>query len=130
MERLVGHGNVTEVTVNGVETLAVVDTGSMLTTINADLYSQLGPKPAIRSLENFNLRVTEANGHKVPYLGYVKLGVRVLFIDHEVCVPVLVVPNTGNNGDASVIIGTNVIRYIRNCSMDVSVVPEEWSLAF
>lgn len=130
MRRLIGDGNVADILVNGLETRGVVDTGSMVTTMNIELYNRLDPKPELRSLNNFDLKVSGATGEKVPYIGYVEVGIATTFTDSEVDIPVLVVPENSSNSEVPVIIGTNVIRIFKEISSGAEYIPDSWNMAF
>ncbi|XP_053406321.1 uncharacterized protein LOC128559152 [Mercenaria mercenaria] len=71
-----------------------------------------------------------ANGQSVPYLGNIEARVSVPFLkDNSFDLPILVVPNTSNNSNIPVIIGTN---FFRLCRLETSneAIPEEWDKAF
>lgn len=74
--RRLKEGNFADIVVhvNELETRGVIDTGSMVKTMNIELYNTLNPKPKLRSLNNFNFKVSRATGESVPYLGYVEIG--------------------------------------------------------
>ena len=76
------------------------------------------------------LDITVADGSKLKYLGYIDTFVSVPFLsDFTLDVPVLVVPDTHFNHKCPVIIGTNVIRPLKQRFSSQSGIPEEWQLA-
>lgn len=96
------------------ETKGLIDTGSMVTTINEDLFNSFEPKPPLLPLEDFELSITAANGSNITYIGYVELSISVPSIGGGTFdLPILVVPTTENNQDVPCIIGTNLIRLCR-----------------
>ena len=74
---MVGSTNESEVEVEGMKTLGLIDTGSMITTVAIDFYRQLNPKPELCPLEDFNLEVSGASGDKLPFLGYIKVNIKI-----------------------------------------------------
>ena len=69
--KLVGQANEVEIYVNGNKCLALLDTGSMVTTVCEDFYNQtLKEECEIQSLDTL-LTVTGAGGHHLPYLAFV-----------------------------------------------------------
>lgn len=93
------------------ETNALVDSGSMITTVTDEFYSSLSPCPKLMSFGDLNLDVQGAGGNQLPYLGYIEADIQVSFLPNcEIQVPVPVVPVTEYGLRVPVIIGTNVIR--------------------
>lgn len=85
-------------------TKCLIDTGSLVTTVNLDFYNSLTSKPPIRISNDFDLNVSAANGQEVPYVEYIEARISVLFHEENVFdLPALVVPNTTNNLDILVI---------------------------
>ena len=80
---------------NGIEACALVDSGSMVTTISEDFYQSLTPLPTLLSLDDFNLSVQAAGGHTLPYSGYIECILQVPFLGNQnIEVPLLFVPST------------------------------------
>ena len=130
LEQIVGKGNEDKVFINKVETRALIDSGSMISTVTEEFLEHLEPKPEILPLENFDLDIKVAGGYSLPYKGYVTVNVTVPFLRHEqINVPMLVVPLTEYTETVPVIVGTNIIRQFKSASSDDSDVPEGWKLA-
>ena len=130
---MVGKANESYIFVNGVKCKALIDSGSMISTISSSMVPKLNPVPEVRSLDDFKLSVNVAGGTTLPYLGYVEVRVKVDFIDFdELSVPLLVVSPTEYSKEVPVIVGTNLIRMYNMCKSDGQVrkVPNEWQLAF
>ena len=93
LEQMEGKENEGVVYVNGIETTALIDTGSSISTISEVFLNTLDPKPEIGSMKDFNLEVKGAGGQTLPYHGYVWVTVHVPFLaDQTVFLPLLVVP--------------------------------------
>ncbi|MEW8113353.1 MAG: hypothetical protein AB2771_08875, partial [Candidatus Thiodiazotropha endolucinida] len=79
----------------GIETSALVDSGSNITTVCEEFYQSLSHKPELKSLSDFDLEVECAGGNMLPYTGYIEASLQVPFLPHsDIEVPVLVVPTT------------------------------------
>ena len=131
LEQMVGKENEGVVNVNGIETTALIDTGSSISTISEVFLNTLDPKPEIGSMKDFNLEVKGAGGQTLPYHGYAWVTVQVPFLaDQTVFLPLLVVPMTEYNKRVPIIAGTNIISRIMPTSTEESEVPQNWRLAF
>lgn len=108
-DRLIGNTNEAAVTINGTTIKAIIDSGSMITTISEAFYESLDPKPQLFELSE--LQVKGADGGLIPYRGYIEAEIRVPGVK-RLDVPVLVVGDTEYNLDVPVIVGTNVIRML------------------
>ena len=111
------------------EVNALIDSGSMVTTVSESFYHSIENRPPIQDLQIL-LDISVADGSKLNYLGYIDTTVSVPFLaDFSLPAPVLVVPDTHFNGKCPVIVGTNVIRPLRQFTSDSRSVPPEWQLA-
>lgn len=112
------------------KTSALVDSGSMVTTVSEDFLRSLHPQPTINGLDDLILKCPDSKS--LPYLGYIEATIEAEFLcDKEVCVPALVVPSTSYHTEVPIVVGTNVIRlYKEMCSDTEDEVPSEWSNAF
>ena len=45
---------------------ALIDTGSMISTLSEGFYLSMENKPELKSLDAFELSITGASGHKIP----------------------------------------------------------------
>lgn len=90
---LVGHSNISEVSVNGKSYSALIDSGSMVTTASESFFKGLGPSCKLLCLEDFALDISGANDTKIPYMGYTLLELTVPSLEtSSITVPVLIVP--------------------------------------
>ena len=129
LDNLVGGSNQSEVIVQGQEFNALIDTGSMVTTIAESAYHSLNHKPVLHSLDDLGFNLSIADGSYLKYIGYTECDIEVPSLDgFKVTIPVLVVPNNDLTSHYQVIVGTNIIRLFRN-SDAVEVLPEAWQMA-
>ena len=121
MKELLGDITVSMCYVDGTPCLALIDTGSQITTVNDSFYKEYLTSCPIKELDDI-LSVEGANGQEVPFLGYIEADIS--FSEHtngleeQVPTVILVVPNTNFNTDVSVLIGTNVIRYCKESCIE------------
>ena len=133
VSELIGSSNTSEVMVHGLPAVALVDSGSMVSTVAVSFYQSLPDKPPLQELSTLgvDINVAVANGSSLHILGYIEVVVAVPSLDFELPVPVLVVPDTAGSQSCPVILGTNVIRRCRSAvSAATFVCPEPWQLAF
>lgn len=130
---MVGKANESEIFINDFRSKALIDSGSMISTISSSVLNRLKPVPEIKDLSNLGLTVNVAGGATLPYLGYVEVKIKVNFISSEdIFVPLLVVNATEYNKNVPVVVGTNIIK-IYQAYMSKGHgkgVPKEWNLAF
>ena len=131
MDRLVGRSNDAEVIINGILTNALLDTGSMVTTMTESFYQQLADGLILHDLKN--LVVNTADGSKLPYIGYVEAEVSIPSVMGEpINIPILVI-STADSGCTSavpIIIGTNFLRPCMNQLATDDPLPGKWGMAF
>jgi len=130
LKRIVGDNNVGDIYVQGQLVAAVIDTGSMVTTMSESCFEQLHRKPTLLPLTHLTLSVIASNGQAIPYKGYVEAIISIPFMTNkELKVPILIVSDSEVNKTEPVIVGTNVIRLCQTGSSTESV-PYEWDTAF
>ena len=110
------------------EITALLDTGSVVTTISEYYYKTMENKPELHSMDNFGIKVTAANGGMLPYTGYIEAEIEVENVADPITTLVLVTPPTPFNSRVPLLIGTNVIREVRRKVEDEEV-SEEWKTA-
>ena len=82
----------------------------MVSTVSEDFYkNQLSNEPLL-PLANI-LEVEGADGHTLPYIGYVEVKVTVPETEDSLSALLLVVPSTNYHQQTPVLLGTNVIRH-------------------
>ena len=126
---LIGASNQSKLLVNGVESVCLIDTGSMVTTISESFFKSLSPSPELRSLTEFGLSLTGANDAPIPYSGYALLELCLPSCsESKVLAPVLVVLDTKFSETVPIIIGTNVLHAFSSKNSEDSM-PDEWTSA-
>ena len=119
LEQMVGKENHDIVLINNVETTALIDSGSQISTITEEFLESFNPKPRIFNLKNLNLDVKVAGGYSLPYKGLISVQTSVPFIkDEYIDTLMLVVPQTEHNRTVPVISGTNVLNRLKAVSSD------------
>ena len=108
---VVGKANEVSLLVGGKQVLALLDTGSMVSTMSHSLCSVLNLP--IQPLDQV-FKIKGAGGHEIPYLGVVETTVSCSSAD-ATCVPVvlLVVPDTEYHSRVPVLLGTNVLGLMK-----------------
>ncbi|KAH3741842.1 hypothetical protein DPMN_048571 [Dreissena polymorpha] len=118
---------------NGCLFTALIDSGSMVTTISENGLKSLSEKPQIIPLDTLGLKLSTADGSLLKYCGYVEGTICVPSMSNIAFdVPILVIKDNSFNRNCPVSVGTNVIRLVRDIivSHDSSeVIPEEWNIA-
>ena len=123
-----GCSNETSVIINSVETTALTDSGSMVTTISEEFYKTLSPLPPLYDVE---LKVEGAGGNAIQHLGCMECFVEVPFLAEEVIsVGAIVVLTMQYSLKVPVIIGTNVISLLKEKCNKAAQVPKQWNNAF
>ena len=105
---LVGEPNECPVMVNGISTLGLLDSGSMVSTISNHFWMEHFPDSPINSLDDL-LTVSGAGGSQIPYQGYVEVDIKLPGSEASTF-PSLVVGDTDYNSQIPVLIGTNVLH--------------------
>lgn len=106
---LIGSPNEAIIEANGFPTAALIDTGSMITTISSSYWKQHFSSVELQSCDDL-LQIRGAGGHSLPYLGYVYLSLKLNDHTTPVDVPLLVVPDTEYKSKVPLLIGTNVLQ--------------------
>ena len=132
MSRLVGNSNETTVEFNGIETLALIDSGSQISTISEEFYNSMNPKPVLYSIKEMGLKVEGAGGHILSYMGTIACTLAVPFLQNQVIeTAALVLPTTEYSLKVPVIVGTNAINKCRErCEKSTGEIPTQWKNAF
>ena len=114
---LIGNTNEAIVTIEDVECLSLIDTGSMVTNVSESFYrTNLSEKFPLYQLDRI-LRIEVAGGHLLNYLGYIEVFIKIPETTVELWAPVLVTPDTGYNKQVPLLIGTNVLKEIHSTDL-------------
>ena len=111
---MVGPSNESNIKVCGKETICLIDSGSMVTTVSEQFYNSLQNKPDLHDITEFQLDVYGANGGTLPYIGYIEAKIEVPHMNEPLYIPALVTKVSDVNTRVPVIIGTNVIRFCKD----------------
>ena len=109
--KLVGASNESTVLISGVECKALIDTGSMVTTVSSSFYKAYLAHQELCPIST--LRVEGADGRELPFSGFVECSIVLLtdcVKDFEIYVPILVVADTDYNMHVPLVVGTNIIQ--------------------
>ncbi len=117
---LVGKSNECPVDIEGIETLCLLDSGSMISSMSESFYREHLGHLALHPLDDI-LNLQGAGGHSLPYSGYVEatlkfpLGLQPARFGLEPGrVLLLVVPDTVYNRGVPLLIGTNILQCLRD----------------
>lgn len=132
LSRMVGHPNESKIVINGLETRALIDTRSMVTCMSEKFYQSLHCKPKLHDIQDFELKVYNADGNSLPFFGYVEVELQIPFLSMNLMyVPALVTKGTEYNCQVLIIVCTNIIRLCKEYSNSADVIiPDEWKLTF
>ena len=131
MDRLVGQSNESHVIVDGVSHKALLDSGSMVTTMSESVFRSLPSRPTLLHLDTLGLTLSIADGSQMKYSGYVETTVSIPSVsDFTLDVPILVIPDNQFNCICPVIVGTNVLRRCKDAIDPPSLtIDEAWKSA-
>jgi len=100
----------------------------MITTLSEKKYKSLLVKPELRELSALGLQISVADGSILQYKGFIECTMK--FLDLELFVPIVIVPETEFNKNCPVIVGTNILRICREYFSHVSCqLSEAWQFA-
>jgi hypothetical protein len=93
--RLIGQANEQTIYIEHNKVDALIDTGSMVSTLSEKYYLHMKNKPEMKTLEDFNIDIICANGQTIPYLGYIEVLIGLSDCHGiELYAPILIVPAT------------------------------------
>lgn len=87
---MIGESNEVQVILNGERMNALLDSGSMITTLSEKKYKSLLDKPELRELSALGLQISVADGSILQYKGFIECTMKLL--DLELFVPIVIVP--------------------------------------
>ena len=117
--------------INGQKSTALIDTGSVDTTICEEFNNIVNPRPELRDMSNFDLNMTRASGSSISYIGYIEAQVSMSDIDHDpLTVPILILSTTRFSGQVPIIVGTNIFAAFKDQDNGTASVPSAWNNAF
>lgn len=107
---LVGQSNETEISISGIITTALIDTGSYVSSLSHSFYLQHLQDLELKPISDI-LKIECADGKELPYKGYTETSLSSVGIPggaEQPCL-LLVVPDTSYNSRVPVLIGTNIL---------------------
>ena len=117
--------------INGSKTLALVDSGSEITTVSDEFYKEMIPQPYLHPMEEF--KIQGASGNTIPYSGVILCEIQAPCLGQKVVeVGAFVVPATDYSLDVPTIVGTNAIDQLKEIckNREEAQIPEAWTNAF
>ena len=106
---LIGPANETEVIINGKKVNALLDTGSQITSISESYYKNNLSNYPLVPVDIPNLKVEQAGGSFIPYLGMVIMDIKVPHLTPTFKAKVVVVPDTDYHFTTPALVGTGII---------------------
>ena len=99
--------------VQGIETIALLDTGSQITTMSQSFYQDNFPAIPLQDCVDM-LRIQGVSGEHVPYDGFLLTNVSIPTTSLQLTrdIPVFVVPNTTYNKKVPLLLGTNFLQQL------------------
>ena len=107
---LIGEPNECLVVANGLSAIALLDSGSMVSTITSQYWNEHFPDQPVHPLDDL-LTLSGAGGLEIPYWGYVEVDTKLSGVDASPF-PFLVIKETEYNSRVPVLIGTNILNKI------------------
>ena len=68
---MVGPPNESSIMFENTLTNCLFDSWSQVSSVSVEFYNSLNPKPVLRSMKDFKLRVSGPDGNTLPFLGYI-----------------------------------------------------------
>ena len=139
VSNMVGSNNESVIVIEGIETKALLDTGSCVSTMCQTFYDEHLKHLPLNPVEGI-LRLECADGSFMPYTGYIQVQMSTSGIPSEhvqECI-FLIVPDTDYSKDVPLLIGTNILdELLLHCKSELgenflqnSALHTSWYLAF
>ena len=139
VSNMVGSNNESVIVIEGIETKALLDTGSCVSTMCQSFYDEHLKHLPLNPVEDI-LRLECADGSFMPYTGYIQVQMSTSGIPSEhvqECI-FLIVPDTDYSKDVPLLIGTNILdELLLHCKSELgenflqnSALHTSWYLAF
>ena len=112
---LIGSASEVTVAIEGIQALALLDTGSTVTTVSEGFYMEYLTHLPLHPITDI-IRIECADGEQLPYHGYIEAAIDGIGVpstsDESPCFPILVVPDRNYNKGVPLLIGTNVLQHL------------------
>ena len=112
--QLVGNVNITPISINGITSNALLDTGSMVSIVSQSFYDKNLIDVELRPLDEI-LYIECASGNLIPYSGYIQVELETLGVPkaEKQDALFLVSPDTNFSTNTPLIIGTNILNEVK-----------------
>ena len=129
-EGLIGPSCESTLTIQGIETPVLLDTGATISTIVHSYYVKHFANLPIVPI-NTVLNVEVAGGHSLPYFGYIQVTIvpDILGVNTPLTCMLLVVDDTDYGNRVPVIVGTNILTLLNHVRGNRRI-PSMWHMAF
>lgn len=117
---MVGDPTEVKIFVNGIETSALCDTGSCISTCSETFFKEYCQGVELEPVSNI-LKIECADGNVLPYKGCIEVNIKATGIPKAVEQPclLLVVPDTEYNNSTPILLGTNILaEFLNTCKQD------------
>ena len=114
-DKLIGETTEIICTINDIDTKALVDTGSQVTSIPLAYFQKHFSDHQLQDVSKI-LRIETVGGQTLPYEGYFVCTISIPVTDSQSLtenVPVIVVPDTTYNSSVPLLLGTNILDHLR-----------------
>lgn len=112
LNALVGSKRTATLSIDGVSSTCLLDSGSQVTTVSETFHKLHLPARPIQSVANL-LDIEGAGGQPVPYIGYIEINLffpkEITGRPEEINTLALIVPDCRSNQEIPVLVGTNVL---------------------
>jgi len=112
MHNILGKSSECSIQINNRDCVALLDTGSNVSTLAQSKYIELFPDIPVKPLCDFSLDIGGAGGQQLPYSGYVEVNLSVSGLFKDISCLMLVVPDTRYAQRVPVILGTNILTSV------------------
>ncbi|ESO93023.1 hypothetical protein LOTGIDRAFT_162047 [Lottia gigantea] len=126
VHELVGQLNLAKVEIANKLSTALLDTGSMISTVDSHYYYSFLSSFPLYPLDDL-LEVRLAGGHRLCYTGYIEVPFHIPFSNFYISALFLVVPSSTVSTNVHFIIGTNILDRIPD--EDVKALNSAWRAA-
>ena len=127
---MVGKANEADINIEGVDCPALIDPGSMVSTVSEGYHTSSLSHLPLRQLKDFEVEVMGAGDNILPYSGYLEAKVYIPFFDKELYIIPLVTGDTEYNRRVPLVIGTNVFDIVERFLEPVDgTIPASWVTA-
>ncbi|XP_046552182.1 uncharacterized protein LOC124261855 [Haliotis rubra] len=127
---MVGKANEAVIDIERINCPALIDPGSMVSTVSEGYHASCLTHLPLRQLKDFEIEVMGAGDNILPYSGYLEAKIYIPFIDKELDIVLLVTRDTEYNRRVPLVIGTNIIDLVERYLVPVdNTIPASWLTA-